>query len=150
MFQDICSRMVTIKLVPMTMEDEDEEDGDYLEEMLRVTGSVVILKSAKGLENLERVEKTAKESLYGVKKGCLTHWTVLCFVLELLILKAKYNWLDCSFNNLFRLLSWLLPQPNSIPANTNPNIVFLQWPEHNYISNKPLGDDDLLELVGDL
>ena len=63
---------------------------------------------------------------------------------------AKYSLSDCSFSDLFRLLSWLLPQPNSIPVNTNPNIVFLQWPEHNYISNKPLDDDDLLELVGDL
>ena len=40
------------------------------------------------------------------------------FVLELLILKAKYGWSDCSFNDLLRLLSWVLPQPNSVPANT--------------------------------
>jgi hypothetical protein len=39
-------------------------------------------------------------------------------VLELLILKAKYGWSDCSFNDLLRLLSWLLPKPNSVPANT--------------------------------
>jgi hypothetical protein len=39
-------------------------------------------------------------------------------VLELLILKAKYGWSDCSFNDLLHLLSWLLPQPNSVPANT--------------------------------
>ena len=40
------------------------------------------------------------------------------FVLELLILKAKYGWSDCSFNDLLHLLSWVLPQPNSVPANT--------------------------------
>jgi hypothetical protein len=70
---------------------EDEEGGDYLEKMLQVIGPIVILKSMKGLEYLERVEKAGKESLYGVEKSCLTHWTVLCLVLELLILKAKYS-----------------------------------------------------------
>ena len=53
-----------------------------------------------------------------LKKGCPTHWTLLCFVLELLILKAKYGWSYCSFNVLLRLLSWVLPQPNSVLANT--------------------------------
>ena len=43
---------------------------------------------------------------------------MLHFVLELLILKAKYGWSDCSFNDLLHLLSWVLPQPNSVPANT--------------------------------
>ena len=56
--------------------------------------------------------------MYCVEKGCLKHYTVLRFVLELLILKAKYGWLDCSFNDLLRLLSWVLPQPNSVPTNT--------------------------------
>ncbi|WVZ80718.1 hypothetical protein U9M48_028175, partial [Paspalum notatum var. saurae] len=40
------------------------------------------------------------------------------FVLELLILKAKYGWSDSSFNDLLKLLSWLLLKPNFIPANT--------------------------------
>ena len=39
-------------------------------------------------------------------------------MLELLILKAKYGWSGCSFNDLLHLLSWVLPQPNSIPTNT--------------------------------
>ena len=34
------------------------------------------------------------------------------------ILKAKYGWSDCSFNHLLRLLSWVLPQPNTVPSNT--------------------------------
>jgi hypothetical protein len=42
---------------------------------------------------------------------------LLRFVLELLILKAKYGWSDCSFNDLLCLLSWLLPQPISVPTN---------------------------------
>ena len=39
-------------------------------------------------------------------------------MLELLILKAKYSWSDCSFNDLLHLLSWVLTQPNSVPTNT--------------------------------
>jgi hypothetical protein len=86
--------------------------------MIRVIGPEILRKSPKGLENLERVKKASKEAVYSVKKGWTTHWIVLRFMLELLILKAKYGWSDCSFNDLLRLLSWLLPQPNSVPANT--------------------------------
>jgi hypothetical protein len=75
----------------------DEDDGNCLEEMLQAIGPEILLKSAKGLKKLDRVKKASKESWYGVEKGCPTHWTVLCFVLELLILKAKYVWSDCSF-----------------------------------------------------
>jgi hypothetical protein len=48
-------------------------------------------------------------TLYAVEKGCRAQWTVLCFVLELLILKAKYGWSDCSYNDLLHLFSWFLP-----------------------------------------
>ena len=75
--------------------------------MLQGTGPEIILKSAKGIENLERV-KSIEESLYAVEKGCLTHWMLLRFVLELLILKVKYGWSNRSFNDLLHLLSWLL------------------------------------------
>ena len=93
----------------------DEVD---LEDMIRALGPEILLNSPKGLENLERVTKASKETVYGVEKGCPTHWTLLRFVLELLILKAKYGWSDYSFNDLLHLLSWVLPQPNSVPANT--------------------------------
>jgi hypothetical protein len=63
-------------------------------------------------------KKASKETVYGVEKGCPTHWTVLRFMLELLILKAKYGWSNYSFNDLLDLLSWLLPKPNSVSANT--------------------------------
>ena len=86
--------------------------------MIRALGLKILLKSPKGLENLEMVKKASKETMYGVEKGCLKYWTVLQFVLELFILKAKYDWSDYSFNDLLRLLSWLLPQPNSVPTNT--------------------------------
>ena len=78
----------------------DEDDFDDLEEIIRVLGLEILLKSPKGVENLKRVTKTSKETMYGVEKGCPTHWTLLHFVLELLILKAKYGWSDCSFNDL--------------------------------------------------
>ena len=61
---------------------------------------------------MKRVTKASKETVYSVEKGCPTYWT------SLLILKAKYGWSDCSFNDLLHLLSWVLPQPNSVPANT--------------------------------
>jgi hypothetical protein len=93
-------------------------DEDDLEDMIRALGPEILLNSPKGLENLERVTKASKETVYGVEKGCSTHWTLLCFVLELLIMKAKYGWLDYSFNDLLHLLSWVLPQPNSVLANT--------------------------------
>ena len=60
----------------------DEVDYDNLEEMIRVIGPKILLKSPKGLEKLERVKKSSNETMYGVEKGCPTHWTVLCFVLE--------------------------------------------------------------------
>ena len=90
---------------------------DNLEDMIRAFGLEILLKSSKGLENLKMVKK-ASNDVYDVENGCPTHWTLLCFVLELLILKAKYDWSDCSFNDLLHLLSWVLPQPNSVPANT--------------------------------
>jgi hypothetical protein len=93
-------------------------DEDDLEDRIRALGPEILLNSPKGLENLEMVTKVSKETVYGVEKGCPTHWTLLRFVLELLILKAKYGWSDCSFNDLLHLLSWVLPQQNSVPTNT--------------------------------
>ena len=93
-------------------------DEDDLEDIIQALGPEILLKCPKGQENFERVKKALMKSLYGVEKGCPTHWTMLRFVLELLILKAKYGWSDCSFNDLLRLLSWVLPQPNSVFANT--------------------------------
>ena len=54
-----------------------------------------------------------------VLKRVVRHiWTLLHFVLELLIMKARYDWSDYSFNDLLHLLSWVLPQLNLVPANT--------------------------------
>jgi hypothetical protein len=64
------------------------------------------------------VRKSAEENIYERSKGCPKHWTVLCFILELLTLKAKHGWSDGSFNDLLRILAWLLPKPNKVLANT--------------------------------
>uniref|UniRef100_C6JSD6 Uncharacterized protein n=1 Tax=Sorghum bicolor TaxID=4558 RepID=C6JSD6_SORBI len=95
----------------------DEDDFDNLEDMIRAIGPEILLRN-KGVENVERVKKASMETVYSVEKGCPTHWTLLRFVLELLILKAKYGWSDSSFNDLLGLVSWVLPQPNLVPTNT--------------------------------
>ena len=77
--------------------------------MIQALGPEILLKCLKDLENLERVKKASKETVYCVEKSCPTHWTLLHFVLELLILNAKYDWSNYSFNDLLHLLSWLLP-----------------------------------------
>jgi len=69
----------------------DVDDGDNFDEMFWAFGLEILLKSSKVLQNLDRVTKASKETVYGVEKGCLTHFTLLHFVLELLILKAKYG-----------------------------------------------------------
>jgi hypothetical protein len=51
----------------------DEDDGDNLKEMLRAFGPEILLKSNKHLENLDRVKKASKKTVYGVEKGCPTH-----------------------------------------------------------------------------
>jgi hypothetical protein len=84
--------------------------------MLRHIEPEVLLGSAKGLEIFETLKKAAKDRMY---EGCGTkEWTVLCFILHLLIVKAKLEWPDNSFNKLLTLLAKLLPKPNLVPRNT--------------------------------
>jgi hypothetical protein len=45
----------------------------------------------KGLDNLEMVRKAREEHLYTEEKGCEKRWSMLRFVLDILILKAKYG-----------------------------------------------------------
>jgi hypothetical protein len=98
--------------------DDDLDDGDFLSQLLRHTKAELLVGSAKGLANFETVKKLGEKNIYERSKGCSKYWTVLYFILELLTLKAKHNWLDSSFNNLLRMLAWLLPKPNKVPANT--------------------------------
>ena len=59
-----------------------------------------------------------EECLYPEQKGCEKRWSLLRFVLDILILKAKYGWSDISFNDLLTLLADMLPKPNFVPTNT--------------------------------
>jgi hypothetical protein len=87
----------------MGYDRDNEQGGDFGNQPCADDASGVLLQK-RGLQNLERVKTALKETVYGVEKGCLTHWTLLRFVLELLILKAKYGWSDCSFDDLLSLL----------------------------------------------
>ena len=46
----------------------DEDDLD-----IRALRPEILLNSPKGLENLERVIKASKKTMYGIEKGCPTH-----------------------------------------------------------------------------
>ena len=93
----------------------DEECDVDMEEILRHIEPEVLLGSAKGLVNFETLKKAAKDHMY---EGCGKEWTVLHFILHLLIVKAKFRWSDSSFNELLTLLANLLPKPNLVPKNT--------------------------------
>jgi len=97
--------------------DDDDDDADDLKEMLKHFKSGV-LKNAKGLKHFKAVKDAANQSVYDKEKNCLTHWSMLQFVIELLILKAKYGWSDSSFNDLLELLTSLLPKSTFVPTNT--------------------------------
>jgi hypothetical protein len=93
----------------------DEECDVDMEEMLRHIEPEVFLGSAKGLKHFETLKKAAKDRMY---EGCRKEWTMLHFMLHLLIVKAKFGWSDNSFNGLLTLLANLLPKPNLVPRNT--------------------------------
>lgn len=78
----------------------------------------VLIGSAKGLENFEFLKRAAKDHVYDESKGCEKMWTVLRFLIQLLMLKARHGWSDNSFNDLLSLLCSLLPKPNFVPKNT--------------------------------
>jgi hypothetical protein len=105
---------------PMDGDSSSDEldNGDFLSQLLRHNKAEVLVASARGLANFETVRKSAEENIYKRSKGCLKHWTVLRFILELLTLKAKHGWSDGSFNDLLRILAWLLLKPNKVTANT--------------------------------
>jgi hypothetical protein len=57
--------------------------------MLGAFGPEILEKSKRGLENLEMVTKASKKTVYDAEKGCPTYFTLLCSVLELLILRLS-------------------------------------------------------------
>jgi len=72
----------------------------------------------EGLKDLEGVKKARKERLYTEEQGCEKRWSLLHFLLDILILKAKYGWSDRSFNDLLTLWAAVLPKPNFVHTNT--------------------------------
>jgi hypothetical protein len=93
----------------------DEECDVDMEEMLCHIAPEVLLGSGKGLENFKTLKKAAKDRMY---EGCGKEWTLLCFMLHLVIVKEKFRWSGNSFNELLTLLAKLLPKPNFVPRNT--------------------------------
>jgi len=100
-------------------DNEEEEEKDFLEDLLRHVEQELLLKVAKGLNNLEMVQKATKERLYEEEKGCVKRLLLLHFVQDILILKAKYGWSDMSFIDLLTLLADVLPKPNFVPSPTH-------------------------------
>jgi hypothetical protein len=107
--------------------DDELDDGDFLSQLLRHTKAELLVGSAKGLANFEMVKKSAEEKIYERSNGYPKHWTVLCFILELLALKAKQTvvsiiscvcWLGC-------FQSQIKCPPTSIKQRSLP--VRLRW-----------------------
>ena len=60
-------------------DNEEEEEKDFLEDLLRHVEQELLLKVAKGLNNLEMLRKARKESLYEEAKGCEKKMVVATF-----------------------------------------------------------------------
>jgi hypothetical protein len=72
-------------------DNEEEEEEDFLDDLLRHVETELLMKTTKGLNNFETVKKARKEPLYEESKSCEKRWLLLRFVLDMLILKAKYG-----------------------------------------------------------
>nr|ABG66034.1 transposon protein, putative, CACTA, En/Spm sub-class [Oryza sativa Japonica Group] len=102
----------------------DDAGIDFdLEDMLQHVEPEVLTSTRRGFNNWEELEKAAKELLYDESKGCDKDYTVLCFVLELLKLKARHGWSDTSFNDLMDLLRVMLPKPNLLMCTRVPDLL---------------------------
>ena len=74
--------------------DDGDSDGEYgcdvdedlLQEMLRHAESGVFFGSKNGLDDWESLQKAATDNLYEKSKGCAPTWTVMRFVLEMMLL----------------------------------------------------------------
>jgi hypothetical protein len=72
----------------------------------------------RGLDNMEILEKSSRESLYNKSNDCGKEFTQLRVMLELLKLKASHGWSDNSFSELLSLLAKLLPKSNTLLTST--------------------------------
>jgi hypothetical protein len=76
------------------------------------------MRTDRGLDNMEILEKSSREHLYDESNGCDKEFTQLCVMVELQKLKASHGWSDNSFSELLSLLAKLLPKPNTLPTST--------------------------------
>jgi hypothetical protein len=99
--------------------DDGDDDFDY-EELLRHLEPQVLnsMGTDRGLDNMEILEKSLREPLYGESNGCGKEFTQLHVVLELLKLNANHGWFDNSFLELLSLPAKLLPKSNTLPTRT--------------------------------
>jgi hypothetical protein len=74
---------------------DDDDDFDYEELLHHVEPQVLnSMRTDRGLDNMEILEKSLREPLYDESNGCGKESTLLHVVLELLKLKANYGWSD--------------------------------------------------------
>jgi hypothetical protein len=99
--------------------DDDDDDFDY-EELLRHIESQVLnsMRTDRGLNDMEILEKSSRESLYDESNSYDKEFTQLGVVPELLKLKVGHGWSDNHFSELLSLLTKLLPKPNTLPTST--------------------------------
>ena len=62
--------------------------------------------------------KAAEEPLYDESKGCTKDFTMLQYVLKLLMLMARYGLSDAGFDAFLSIIVDMLPKENEVPANT--------------------------------
>jgi hypothetical protein len=98
--------------------DHSGEGFDVEELMHNVTSDVLLQRRNKGFDNFEMLDKASRDLLYEECKWCDKEHTVLWMTLELMKLKATSGWSDTSFSALLKLLTKVLPKPNSLPSST--------------------------------
>ena len=74
-------------------DNEEDEEEDFLDDLLRHVEQELLLK---GLDNLETVWKAREERLYQEQKGCEKRWSLLRFVLNILIRRGSCLDTSCS------------------------------------------------------
>jgi hypothetical protein len=114
------------------MSDDNNDGGDVDEEALKDPDTAelfeaianrhdhdnVLFRSLRWLENFREMKQAAIDALYPDGDKCPKNMSVLHFILQMLMWKARHGCTDTSFNDLLRILSETLPEGNKVPANT--------------------------------
>jgi hypothetical protein len=94
--------------------DMDEEDAKLLEAILhRHTNPSMFF-----MRGMESLMKAAEEPLYDECKGCTKEFTMLRYVLKLLMLKDRYGLSDGGFDAFLSFITDMLPKDKKVHANT--------------------------------